>query len=89
MVGQRELRVIRINTQWVNKMGEPEEEAIQYLQEKIHRKFTWFGLMNDHYWENIDSEQVPSFAWIHRSTLGDESNWKSKFRNIPNCKFHS
>jgi hypothetical protein len=84
-----ELRVIRINTQWVNKMGEPEEEATQYLQEKIHRKFTWFGLLDDHYWRNIDSEHVPSFAWIHKSVFGDESNWKSKFRNIPNCKFYS
>jgi len=56
-------------------------EMIQYLQIKTK---TLFGKLK---WETIDQEIVPSYVWIHKACFGDESNWKSKFKDIPNCKF--
>lgn len=84
---EKEYRVIAKHRSWRNSFGEPEEERTQYLQEKKIRGFRLFGILSKHYWQTIDSEIVPSFAWIHKGVFGDESSWKSKFSKISNCKF--
>lgn len=84
---EKEFRVIGVMKKWRNNMDEVEEELTQYLQEKVVRKYTWFGLLPNYRWVTIDSEHVPSFAWIHKCVFGDETDWKSKFCNINNCTF--
>jgi len=63
-----------------NIYGEFWNDVKQYLQKRI----SFCGIS---YWRTIDEEDVPSFAWIHRACFGDETNWKSKFSEIPNCEF--
>lgn len=65
-----------------NRYGDTYNEMKQFLQVK---KSYLFGLYKR--WKTIDEEDVPSFAWIHKACFGDESNWKSKFKDIPNVKF--
>ena len=64
-----------------NRNGESWSEMKQFLQKKTKR---FFGIVK---WETIDEESVPSFAWVHKASFGDESNWKSKFNGITNCTF--
>jgi hypothetical protein len=75
-----ERRVISIHNRWrVNK--EWNEERIQYLQEKVLRIFTFFGILSKYYWKTIDSEIVPSNVWLQKAVFGDElTGWKSKFK---------
>jgi len=81
-----ELRVIGIRRTWINKLDEPEEELTQYLQRRVERKYTFFGLLSKYYWETIDKKIVPSFAWISVGCFGS-TDWESKFKYIPNCQF--
>lgn len=64
-----------------NIHGERWNEMKQFLQIKSK---TWYGKTK---WKTIDEEDVPSFAWIHKGCFGDETNWESKFKDIPNVKF--
>lgn len=65
-------RVIAIHHRWKNK-GEWNEERIQHLQKKQNILFFT-------YWKTIDSEIVPSFAWLHKAIFGDRPDWDSKFK---------
>ena len=57
------------------------ETLIQCLQEKKVLKI--FGLKLFSYWVTIDTEIVPSFAWIQRNVLGS-TDWKSKWADLKN-----
>lgn len=63
-------RVIAIHDKW-KANGEWNEERTQHLQKRIIP-----GL-----WKTIDTEIVPSFAWLHHAVFGDAPDWKSKFKD--------
>ena len=60
------------------------EKLTQYLQEQIHIKL--FGINIYTYWLTIDTEIVPTFAWIQRNTLGF-TDWKSKWFDLENVSW--
>lgn len=77
-----EYRLQAIHSKW-KKGGEFQEERVQYLQVKVTRRFTLFGLLEKHYWKTLDSEIVPQHVWLQKSVFGDElTGWKHKFSNI-------
>lgn len=57
----------------------------QYLQEK--KQFKIFGITLFIYWKTIDTEIVPSFAWIQHNTLGS-TEWKSKWNGLENVNWN-
>lgn len=63
------------------KIGDCWNEMYQVLEEQ--RPFL-FGLFN--HWVIIDTEEVPSFAWIQSACFGS-TDWKSKFINIEGVEF--
>jgi len=74
-----EMRVTSEYFKWISN-GEWNEERIQYLEQKVTRKFTFFGLFPKSYWKIIDSEKVPSFVWLQAAIFGDQqTGWRSKF----------
>lgn len=52
-----------------------DQKLIQKLIKRTKKKFLFWTYWHE---EVIDSEVVPSFAWIEIGTLGS-SDWKSKF----------
>lgn len=76
-----EYRVIALMFNKSNHHGEKWNELKQYLQ--VKRTYL-LGLITK--WETIETEDVPSFAWMQHGTLGS-TDWKSKFSDIPNVKF--
>lgn len=53
--------------------------VIQYLQEK--RRFLGIS-----YWKTIDTETVPSYAWIQKNSLGS-TDWRSKWHEMPDVEW--
>lgn len=75
------MRETHIKDRFVSSFGILTEDSdidytlTQYLQKKVCVKILCFRV---HYWKTIDSEIVPSFAWIQANTLGS-TEWESKF----------
>lgn len=71
------LRVIgKRFTSYDSRSDEYTDTVIQYLQERKTCKI--FGIALFHYWRTIDKEEVPTYAWIQRNTLGT-TDWESKW----------
>lgn len=64
-----------------SKTDEHTETHYQYLQERKDVKL--FGKKLFSYWKTIDTEEVPSYAWIQMACFGS-TDWKSKWFGIPN-----
>lgn len=68
-------------TSYDSRSDEYTETLIQYLKEK--HDFKVFGFKIFSFWKIIDKENVPTFAWIQRNTLGF-TDWKSKWFGLEN-----
>lgn len=55
------------------------ETLVQYLQER--RALTFLGFTLFSYWKTIDTEVVPTFAWIQHATMGS-TDWRSKWYDL-------
>lgn len=66
-------------TTYNERSDEYTDTVYQYLQEKITVKLFNISLFS--YWKTIDSEIVPTYAWMQRNTLGS-TDWKSKFYRL-------
>lgn len=73
--------IARRRTEYNRSSDEHTEILTQYLQEQKH--FKLFGVKLFSFWQTIDTEIVPSFAWIQRNTLGF-TTWKSKWHGLEN-----
>ena len=73
--------IAKMRTTYNSDSDEYTETLTQYLQEQKHFKI--FGLRLFSYWLTIDTEIVPSFAWIQRNALGF-TDWKSKWFGLDN-----
>jgi len=63
-------RVTASHRKWKSN-GEWNEERRQHLQKRNGRGW----------WKTIDTEIVPSYAWLHHAIFGDSPDWKSKFKD--------
>jgi hypothetical protein len=70
---------------WCDNSQDFDETLYQYLQEKKYVKILSITLFS--YWKTIDTEIVPSYAWIQRNTLG-YTDWLSKWYGIENIDWN-
>ena len=73
--------IAKMFTSYDSRSDEYTNTLIQYLQEQ--KSFSIFGITLFNYWKTIDKEEVPTYAWIQRNTLGF-TDWKSKWFGIEN-----
>jgi len=73
--------IAKMFTSYDSRSDEYTNTLIQYLQEQ--KSFSIFGITLFNYWKTIDKEEVPTYAWIQRNTLGF-TDWKSKWFEIEN-----
>lgn len=64
---------LRVIAKW-RRYSDNYEDKIQYVQE--YSSICW-GLF--YWWDTIDEEIVPHFAWISDACLGDTGGWTSEF----------
>lgn len=73
--------IAKMFTSYDSRSDEYTNTLIQYLQEQ--KAVSIFGITLFNYWKTIDKEEVPTYAWIQRNTLGF-TDWKSKWFGIEN-----
>lgn len=73
--------IAKMFTSYDSRSDEYTNTLIQYLQEQ--KSFSIFGITLFNYWKTIDKEEVPTYAWIQKNTLGF-TDWKSKWFQIEN-----
>jgi MarR-like DNA-binding transcriptional regulator SgrR of sgrS sRNA len=73
--------IAKMFTSYDSQSDEYTNTLIQYLQEQ--KALSILGITLFNYWKTIDKEEVPTYAWIQRNTLGF-TDWKSKWFGIEN-----
>lgn len=73
--------IAKMFTSYDSRSDEYTNTLIQYLQEQ--KAVSIFGITLFNYWKTIDKEEVPTYAWIQKNTLGF-TDWKSKWFGIEN-----
>lgn len=73
--------IAKMRTTYNSDSDEYTETLTQYLQEQKHFKILGFKVFP--FWKTIDTEIVPTFAWIQRNALGF-TDWKSKWFGLEN-----